>query len=294
MKDKSFAADGFLRSPVKIIGGKTQGGKHSGRSIIYEMLPPAAGYIEPFLGSGAVLIGNPNEYVFRHVSDIQAHPINFFRCMQLMPQKLWEHLEAMIEYIQKEKMDANQPTYKYFHFLRDIQAEPTGIEGAVYFYLVNKLCMNGVFRFNSKGKCNSSFCGTYRGRGYLTREWYDKVCHQLTGVRFSNWSYEHTLDSALPNDIVVLDPPYHEVFTSYDRRRFSALDHYNLSERLKEAKYRWLLTINDHPAIRRLYAGFNFKEVSLHYSCSQSAAGRGKSPELFITNYEVPGARDAG
>lgn len=281
---KAFGADGFLKPGLKLIGAKQGFSKQSGRAAIYEMLDLTAGaYVEPFLGSGAVLIGKPKQD-HEWVNDINPYVINFYQTMQRRPNELWEHIEILTEYM-SQAHDANAPYYKFFHHLRDSQEAPAGVMGALWYYLINKFCMNGIVRFNLEGNCNSAWCKTYRGRGIYNREWFDAVRQRVAKVKFTCLPYQQVLKRIKTDSIVVLDPPYQGVFTSYDKIRFENSDHFELAGWLRTADYKWLLTINDTELIRKLYAGFNLREININYSCSQTAKGRGDKPELFITNY---------
>ncbi|MFC2306271.1 MAG: hypothetical protein ACFNKE_04135 [Neisseria elongata] len=50
-------------------------------------------------------------------------------------------------------------------------------------------------------------------------------------------------------------------------------------------KLGFLLSINDVPAIREIFAGFQFKEVSLRYSINKEATT--EADELLIANYPI-------
>lgn len=288
---KGTAPDGFMKSGLKLIGAKTNQSKVSGRSLIYEMLPTDVdAYFEPFLGSGACLVGKEKQ-PYEYVSDLNPYVINFFNQMKQDPDALWELIEGMTEYILREH-DRTQPYYKYFHFLRDSQEPPDGPYGAVWFYLISKLANNGIFRFNKSGKCNSSWCKQYKGRGFFTRDWYDRVYERIKHVQFRHCRYQDTLDWSEDfgdRGVALLDPPYYEVQTTYNGTAFTARDHYRLCARLQTLKCKWLLTINDHPTVRHIYnlPGIHMREVMINYSCSNTNEGRGKKPELFITNYPV-------
>jgi len=58
---------------------------------------------------------------------------------------------------------------------------------------------------------------------------------------------------------------------------------------LKKIKGKFLLSINDHPEIRKLYKGFNIRKLDVTYTIA-----RDKSPsarertELLIANYPLP------
>ncbi|MBY0548744.1 MAG: Dam family site-specific DNA-(adenine-N6)-methyltransferase [Candidatus Obscuribacterales bacterium] len=281
---KAYGSDGFLKPGLKLIGAKQGFQKISGRSLIYEMLDLSAdSYVEPFLGSGSILVGKEPQRK-EWANDINPYVINFYQVMQKHPEELWDHICALTDYMQKEH-DRNAPYYKFFHHLRDSQEAPEGIEGALWYYLVTKFCMNGIVRFNSSGRCNSAWSQTYTGRGIYNREWFDMLRQRIAKVKFTNLTYQQVLKKVAADSIVVLDPPYQKVFTSYNRIKFSDVAHFELAGWLRIADYRWLLTINDTPLIRKLYAGFNMREVKIAYSCSQTAKGRGKKDELFITNY---------
>lgn len=281
--DRSIAPDGFLKPLAKIIGGKQGNSKISGRSLMYKAFPKDFDkYVELFCGSGAVFIGNSpgKEEV---VNDIDPYVINFYTQVKHNPDELWKELELNIE---KIKSLPETPEY-FYNVLRPAQCEPKGIEGAVWFYLINRLANNGIFRFNKNGVCNSSWCKTYKNRGYHTKEHFYKVSDRIKSTKFYNLHYEDLLRKIECNSrtLIVADPPYDSVFTSYNRRKFTGQDHFILSEHLRLTKANWLLTINDTEYIRTLYKDFNLQEVVLHYQCSNTPAGRGKAKELIITNY---------
>ena len=46
-----------------------------------------------------------------------------------------------------------------------------------------------------------------------------------------------------------------------------------------------MLSINDHPDIRALFAGFNLRELQLSYSVGLRAQSRTPKGELVICNY---------
>lgn len=64
-------------------------------------------------------------------------------------------------------------------------------------------------------------------------------------------------------------------------------DHVRLRDCLSKIQGKFLLSINDHPEIRELYAGFNVKEVEVRYSvCRTDKSSMAK--ELIIGNYGFP------
>lgn len=69
------------------------------------------------------------------------------------------------------------------------------------------------------------------------------------------------------------------------RHLFAKADFERLAEQLRHIKGRFLLSINDVPAIREIFTGFQFKEVSLRYSINKEATT--EADELLIANYPI-------
>lgn len=70
-----------IKSPVSWMGNKT-----SILHILYSLFPLNYGrYIEPFGGSGAVLLGKPVPDKFEVYNDYNANLVNLFRCMRDRP-----------------------------------------------------------------------------------------------------------------------------------------------------------------------------------------------------------------
>lgn len=290
----------MLSSCLKIIGGKRKL-----REKLYSMFPKdIETFYEPFAGSLAVLIGH-EPWNREYVSDTNPFSMGFFRVLQTQPEAFWglyeiERLKLSKEYFEKCKQDLTELQNHRDSDYRQLRL-------ALSYYFVNKLCMNGIVRFNSKGICNSSYCGQTTGRGLFTRAWFDQIVTRIKDVSFNNVDYRVLLrhanhvekpnafvKAALGRDLpgpetrfIMADPPYTGpgVYTEYWSSRFKEPEQEQLAELLAKSKARWLLTINDCEFIRGLYAGFNIHEHEVGYSCSQSSKGRGNHKELIITNF---------
>jgi hypothetical protein len=61
-----------------------------------------------------------------------------------------------------------------------------------------------------------------------------------------------------------------------------------MADRLRTIKGKFLLTINDHPDIRRLYRGLPCRKVNVRYSVSRDKSAEAtKRSELLIANYKL-------
>jgi DNA adenine methylase len=77
-----------------------------------------------------------------------------------------------------------------------------------------------------------------------------------------------------------LDPPYWGCETDYGKAMFERSDFERLSGRLKSLKGRFILSINDVPAIREIFDWAKIEEVKTTYSINAEA--RGPRAELLI------------
>ena len=60
-----------------------------------------------------------------------------------------------------------------------------------------------------------------------------------------------------------------------------------MAAQLKDIKGRFLMSINDVPQIREIFAAFHMIEVSTTYSISKSSLGSGQNRELLVSNIRI-------
>lgn len=66
---------------------------------------------------------------------------------------------------------------------------------------------------------------------------------------------------------------------------FDWKEYEQLAETMRTMKGKMMLSINDHPDIRALFAEFNVLELQLAYSIGRKAESRVPRGELVICNY---------
>lgn len=268
----------YLKSGLKLIGGKT---KIRGR--LYSLFPTDYdAYFEPFGGTFNVLVGNDKFLIYEQGNDLNYCAVNYMNQIKNSPEAMWSRIEELLPQIK------NNDDFDFYEFRDNEPSDP--LENAVWFYFVTKLSMNGIYRRNKSGKCNSSFCHTTKGRGFFDKDWLFRVHERIKRTHFTCQDFRDTLCEAgamgrFVDTFVFIDPPYRNVKTTYNGITFKDQDFVDLYELVNRASYKWMLTINDDPFIRDLFKTFNFIEHDVHYSCSQTSAGRGKAAELIITNY---------
>jgi len=87
-----------------------------------------------------------------------------------------------------------------------------------------------------------------------------------------------------PHTFFYLDPLYYGI-KGY-RLNFERKDFEVLAQTLAKVKGKFLMSLNDHPEVKRIFGGFRIQTVSLRYSCMRKITGRGTTRgELLISNY---------
>lgn len=86
-----------------------------------------------------------------------------------------------------------------------------------------------------------------------------------------------------PGMLLFLDPPYFGCEGDYGADLFDRDQFALMAEQLRGIRGRFILTLNDHAEVRRLFAGFDMEEAEVRYSI----AGNHRAPlkgELIISN----------
>lgn len=73
----------YLRAPFPWFGGKSRVAP-----LVWERFGNVANYVEPFFGSGAVLLSRPHEPKIETVNDLDCYLANFWRALQAAPDEV--------------------------------------------------------------------------------------------------------------------------------------------------------------------------------------------------------------
>ncbi|MFC0683179.1 DNA adenine methylase [Novosphingobium clariflavum] len=86
-----------------------------------------------------------------------------------------------------------------------------------------------------------------------------------------------------PGTLFYLDPPYYGSEGDYGRDLFDRSQFEQMAEQLRGVRGRFILSLNDHPEVRRIFAGFDFREEKLVYTVGGGAKAKTVG-EVIITN----------
>ncbi|TAJ72967.1 MAG: DNA adenine methylase [Sphingobium sp.] len=85
-----------------------------------------------------------------------------------------------------------------------------------------------------------------------------------------------------PSTLFYLDPPYYGSEGDYGRALFDRGQFETMAEQLRSIRGWFILSLNDHVEVRRIFAGFDFRTEELSYTVG--ARGATAAREVIITN----------
>ena len=87
-----------------------------------------------------------------------------------------------------------------------------------------------------------------------------------------------------PPMLFYIDPPYWGHEADYGKGIFAREDFARMADQLRDMNGRFLLSINDRPEVRDIFAGFEMEEVAIRYSASPTGYDYRRATELLISN----------
>jgi len=256
-----------MKSPLNYLGGKSRLAK-----TVVSQIPEHTCYCEPFCGAAWVFFAKEPSRA-EILNDIDGELTTFWRVAQ-------NHLEEFLRFfrfavVSRTIFDLEQQ--KRPELLTDIQR-------AVRYFYLQKLSFGGKTHKRSFG---SSATGPLNLNLSTIESTLIEVHWRLSRVTIENLDacdYIERYDR--PTTFFYLDPPYHE--TAGYRAPFTEADYKRLKTTLLNLKGRFIMSINDTAAVRRLFKGLPYRKVSTTYSAANGRAAAHKRSckrsELLLHN----------
>jgi len=250
---------------IKWAGGKRKLAKH-----ILPLFPEHKTYIEPFCGGAALFFARQNPCKYEVINDINGDLINLYRVVQNHKDEFFKQFEYLPASRQLfEQWQAQNPNH-----LTDIQ------RAARFYYLQNLAFGGNVCKTRHFAACTTGYQGF---RPWLLKENLPAAHQRLSRVTIEHLPWQECIERYdRPYSFFYLDPPYWKVQgygVSFKWPEYEAL-----ADRMRHMKGKALLSINDHPDIRDLFADFKIQEVQTIY-CNGGSNNKAAN-ELIITNYQ--------
>lgn len=273
------------------------------------------GYVEPFLGSGAVFfdLHRLGRLRGRRVTLADGNP-DLIGCYQMVR----DHTDAVIAHLEQLESEHRRRADVFYYEVRDQRFNPqrqkltpdpcplspsyTPELAAMFIYL-NRTGFNGLFRLNRAGAFNVP-AGRYVN---------PRICDgdnlraaaaalQMPKLTLSVAAFERTLARADAGDFVYCDPPYAplsrtSLFAHYTAGGFTLDDHRRLQEAVVRAAQRGAAIVLSNSNAREIVdlyarpkagaARLRIERVPARRAINSRASRRGPIDELIITNAKL-------
>lgn len=227
------------------IGGKRRLADH-----LIPRFPKHECYVEVFAGGAALYFLRPPAAV-EVINDINGDLINLYRVVQ-------HHLEEFVRQF-KWALTSRQ----VFKWLQDTPPETlTDIQRAARFYYLQQNCFGAKIESQSFGTATT----TPPGLNLLRLEETLSAAHlRLAATFIERLDWKACIDRYdRPHTLFYLDPPYWE--TEGYGVPFEYTEYVAMAARLRTLKGRAIVSLNDHPDIRRAFDGFYIETIDIKYT----------------------------
>ncbi len=234
---------------VPWIGGKRKLADH-----ILPLFPQHDCYVEPFCGAAALFFLKEPSRV-EVLNDVNGDLVNLYRVVK-------HHLEEL--YKQFKWCLTSRQNWEW------LQATPvetlTDIQRAARFLYLQKLAFGGLVDGQTFGTATTS---RPRFNIFTLEQDLADAHYRLSNTTIEHLSWEQTIERYdRPHTLFYCDPPYWQTegygcdfgFEHYER----------MAELAKSIKGQMIISINDHPEIRQVFAGLHVIEVDYKYTVGGS------------------------
>lgn len=253
--------------PAAYIGGKRRLSRQICRAI--DRLPHHS-YAECFVGMGGIFLRRTRVPVAEFINDWSEDVATFFRILQ-------RHYQAFLEMLRFQV--ATRAGFE--RLLKVDPATQTDLERAARFLYLQRLAYGGKVTARSFGVDPRGSSGFDMSKIAAQLE---AIHERLAGVTIERlpWpDFVARYDTAAT--LFYLDPPYYGSEGDYGRDLFDRAQFPRMAEQLAGIEGRFLLSLNDHPDVRAIFAGFAMVELEVIYTVGGGDKAQ-RTSELVISN----------
>lgn len=255
-----------LRPVAPYIGGK----RNLARRIIERLERTRHdAYAEAFVGMAGVFLRRRRVPPVEVINDLSRDVAGFFRVLQ-------RHYVAFMEMLRFQLTSRAD-------FERLVATDPetlTDLERAARFFYLQRTAFGGKVSGRNFGVSSQN-----PARFDITRlgPLLQEVHERLAGVTIECLPWQGFLERYdRPGMLFYLDPPYWGSEGDYGKGLFGRADFAELAERLAKLRGRFLLSINDQPEVREVFAGFRREAVETTYTIAGGDSAQ-RAGELLIS-----------
>lgn len=231
---------------------------------------PCATYVEPFVGMGGIFLRRTARPRAEVINDRGRDVANLFRILQRHYVPFLDMLRFQLTVrAEFERLAATDPDTL------------TDLERAARFLYLQRTAFGGKVSGRNFGVARDR-----PGRFNLTtlEPMLEDLHTRLAGVVIECLDWSDCLaryDG--PDTLFYLDPPYWGCEGDYGKALFARADFARLADQLARIRGRFLLSINDTPEVRTIFARFDQEEVATTYSVGRRSGAPDRAAELLVS-----------
>lgn len=232
-------------------------------------------YAEPFVGMGGIFLRRRARPKVEAINDISGDVATFFRVLQ-------EHYPYFIDMLRWRVASRNE-----FERLRGLDpARLTDLQRAARFLYLQRLGFGGRVEGRTFGVSRTT--GARFDIGKLEPMLAD-IHERLVGVTIEQLPFDQFIARYdRPGMLFYCDPPYWGCEDDYGAAVFAPADFERLAAAIRAAAARSILSINDTPEIRAIFAGLHQVPIETTYTIATASSGAKRAGELLISNFPLP------
>jgi len=237
------------------------GGKRRLADRLIRLFPRHRCYVEPFAGGAAVFFSKQPSDV-EVLNDVNGDLVNLYRVVQ-------HHLEEFVRQF-KWALTSRQ----VFEWLKQTPSTTlTDIQRAARFYYLQQTCFGGLGQYFGTSAAARPTLNLLRLEETLS------VAHlRLASVFIEQLHWSECVDRYDRSEtLFYMDPPYWQ--TEGYGVPFGFSEYTRLAAAMRSMKGKTVLSINDHPDIRRAFEGFTVEEVDITYTVGGTTGGIDRSAD---------------
>ncbi|HEY5804859.1 MAG TPA: DNA adenine methylase [Lysobacter sp.] len=245
-------------------GGKRRLARH----ILPLLETPHRTYVEPFAGGAAILFLRTPAPV-EVINDTNGELVRLYRCVQ-------HHLEELMRQFKWALVSREMFRWAQLQHVDTL----TDIQRAARFFYLQKLAFGGKVTGQTFGV--AATCGP-RINLLRLEEDLSQAHLRLSRVTIENLPWQTCIERYdRAETLFFLAPPYWQ--TAGYGGDFDLVEHEQLAAAMAAMKGRAVLTINDHPDMRRIYGRFDATPLRTTYTVGGGARAK-VAGELLVRNW---------
>jgi len=250
------------------------GGKRRLADRLIPLFPPHECYVEVFAGGAALFFMRPQPAPVEVLNDLNGDLVTLYRVVQ-------NHLEEFVRQF-KWALSSRQ----IFEWQKMTRPETlTDIQRAARFFYLQQHAFAGKVTGQTFGTATTGpAINLLRIEENLSAAW-----QRLAGTYVENLPWHACVERYdRAHTFFYMDPPYWQ--TAGYGVDFPFEEYERMADFMRQCKGRVMVSINDHPDIRRTFEGFHLEYLSIRYSSANQRQCKAEvTRELAIMNWEPGG-----